>query len=228
MKLKKPTVVTWTRVLAGGLLIVLVLLIGEELKPHFHTMEEWIGRQGMMAPVYYILFLTVLSILCFPLDVLFILCGILFGFWPGLLYMSLGILLSQSLIFLLSHTWLKALVLSKLDHYPRARTLHSLVGKANLRLLSLVRMSPVPLSPVTYLLGTTQIKYRHFLLSTLGAIPTSAASLYVGVVAVHATVDTQTSHWHNLPLYGGFLLVVALVAFIGHRARQALRALEVS
>lgn len=227
MKAKKPTFVTWTRVLIGGLLIILALLIGNELKPHLHSMEEWIGEQGMMAPVYFILLVIILSFFCVPMDIFSIFCGILFGFWPGLLYLILGIVLSQSLIFFLSHTCLKKVVQRKLEHYPRAQALHTLAGKANLKLLTLVRMAPFPLTPITYLLGTTQIKFSHFFISTLGSIPTSLASLYVGVIAVHATnPDHHKPEWYNLVLYGGFIFAVALVAFIGHRARQALKDLE--
>lgn len=228
----RPTRVTWQRIVLGLVIIAVVFIAGEELRPHIPKIENWIANQGAWAPILFIVLMALLSVACFPLDVLFIAGGLIFNLGWGSLYVAAGIYLGQSINFWLGRTLLRKRVEQWVIKKPKLRGIHGALRSEGLKLLFMLRMAPIPASPTSYLMGTTPMPFRHFLIATLGLLPVAFASMYFGYVAAHATKTVDNPHhvfgWHDIGIFGGLILAVSLMALIGHQARRIIREVEES
>lgn len=226
----KPTRVTWQRLTLGAIVIAVVLFAGEELRPHLPAAERWIADQGIWAPVIFIVLMTLLSLICFPLDVLFIAAGLIFNLGWGFLYIAIALFLGQSINFWLARTLLRHRVRHWIEQKPSMRALDHAIRTRGIRLLFMLRLAPVPASPTSYLMGTTSIPYRHFLLASTGLLPVAFASMYFGYAAAHAAQTTDNPHHifntHDAFIFGSLIVAIALVAWIGHQARKVIREAE--
>ncbi|MBC2594113.1 TVP38/TMEM64 family protein [Ruficoccus amylovorans] len=226
----KPTIITVLRLLIGIGVILAVVLAGKELAPHLPVAEKWIEEQGMLAPVYYILLLSVLTFLCVPLDLMLIAAGMMFSLGKGFLYIVTGLYLSQSLIFWVSRLFLHKHVQRLVARKPKLRKLNAVLDQQGIKLLVLIRLAPIPASPVSYLMGASPMSFRHFSIANLGLLPMAFVSQYLGYAAIHATRTTYSPHHvfnlHDAVTYGGLLIAVAVVGFIGHLAHKTLNDVE--
>jgi len=139
-------------------------------------------------------------------------------------------MLSQTIVFLVSRHLLRHRVERWLAHKPKMRLLNRAIEMKGAQLLFLIRMAPIPASPVTYLVGVSSMRFDKFLAATTGLLPVAFASMYLGYAAVHwastATDDKHRFGAADLELYVGLVVTIAGVAYIGHTARKALLAAQ--
>ncbi len=226
----KPTRVTVFRVLLAIGLAVAILVAGSELAPRMPAAEKWIVEQGILAPVYYIGLLCVLTLLCVPLDLMLIAAGVMFPLGRGFLYVMIGLAISQSLIFWVSRLLLRHRVQGWIARKPKLRKLNRAIDQEGIKLLMLIRLAPVPASPVSYLMGASPMSFWRFSVANLGLLPVAFVSQYVGYAAAHATQTSYAPH-HIFSLqdaltYGGLIVAIIVVGIIGHRAHKALNDVE--
>lgn len=227
---KRPTRLTFFRIALGLAIILAVALAGEELRPHIPAIENWIQDQGAWAPIIFIVLMVMLSIVCFPLDVVFIAGGLIFNLGWGFVYVIIGIFIGQSIDFLLGKTLFKKRVERWIEKKPKLRGIHLALKTEGTKLLFMLRMAPIPASPTSYLMGASPMRYGQFLVATLGLLPVSFASMYFGFAAAHATktVDNPKHifNLHDASIFGGVVLAIAIMAYIGHRARDIIHDAE--
>ncbi|WP_309400564.1 TVP38/TMEM64 family protein [Cerasicoccus maritimus] len=226
----RPTRTTIVRILTAVAVILVILLLLDKLAPLLPQAEKWIEAQGIWAPVFYILLVVLLTLICFPMDVLFIAAGMIFGLRWGALYLVIATMLSQAIIFLVSRHLLRAKVERWMRNKPKMQAINRAIELRGARLLFLIRMAPVPASPISYLMGVSKMRFDHFLIATLGIIPVSFASMYFGYAAIHfaQTTDHPKHHFdlQDFAIYAGLALAIAGSAYIGHTARKALQQAE--
>ncbi len=229
-KRERPTKVTAFRLFIGIAVVLVVIFAGEELRPHLPHIENWIAEQGVWAPVIFILLMTLLSIVCFPLDVIFIAGGLIFNLGWGFIYVAIGIYLGQSIDFWLGRTLLRRRVERWLKKKTKLRGINIALRTQGIKLLFMLRMAPIPASPTSYLMGSTPMRFWQFLVATLGLLPVAFASMYFGFAAAHATrtVDNPHHHFnlHDVSIFAGVVFAIAAVAYVGHIARGIIRKAE--
>lgn len=225
-----PSGVTVRRVLIGLAVVIALVWAGDRITPHLPAAEGWIREQGAWAPACYIALVCLLSLVCFPLDVLFIAAGMIFGLWWGTLYLFIATMLSQGIVFLASRHLLRDRVDRWAVRRPSMQILNRAIEKRGAHLLFLIRMAPVPASPVSYLMGASTMPFRSFLLASTGLLPVAFASMYFGYAAIHAARSAANPKHvfgvADLGLYLGVAAAITIVAVIGHTARRALRQAE--
>lgn len=223
---RRPTVTTVRRIAIGLLILATLLIIGDQVAPHLPAAEQWIKDQGIWAPVFYVLLVCLLTLICFPMDVLFIAAGMIFGLWWGTLYLFIATMVSQIIVFWVSRLLVKHRVERWLEHQPRMRLINRAIEHRGAKLLFLIRMAPIPASPITYLVGASRMPFGKFVLATTGLLPVAWASMYFGHVAVEATSTAADPHRHftenDWLMIAGVVVVIAGVAYIGHQARKIL------
>lgn len=231
-KTRRPTHVTVQRVLIGLLIVGAIIFASEAIRPYIPKAEAWIQAQGAWAPVVYILLLVLLTIVCFPQDVLWISAGLIFHLWPGFAYVIIGIYIGQSINFWLGRTLFHERVERYADKRPRMRAVNHAIRNEGTKLLFMLRMAPIPASPCSYLMGATPMTFTQFLIANLGLFPASFASMYFGYAAMHAASKTTAPHHvfntQDMVTFAGLALTIGLMAYIGHRARRVLRAAEIA
>lgn len=94
-----------------GIAITLIVLAALSFLIDVETIKEGIVSAGAWAPLIFI-FLKILTIVVAPLSgsPLYVLVGVFFGFWPGLLYVAIGDLIGYSTAFGISRVFGKPLV----------------------------------------------------------------------------------------------------------------------
>src|SRR3990167_7952182 len=81
------------------------------------SLQSWVERAGVWGPLVFIL-LKISTIVVAPLSgsPLYPLVGLLFGFWPGILYVAFGDFLGHSMAFSISRIFGKKLVLKLISN----------------------------------------------------------------------------------------------------------------
>lgn len=216
----------WIRGLILSLLVVGLAVAGDKLAPHLPEMEAWVGAQGAWGPLYLIGFGVILSILCLPLDLLALAGGAAFGLPEAAVYVVMGLYLGQSLNYAIGRFFLGNKFLRWAETRPRLCRLREAIHKTQPSLLILLRATPLPASPIAYLMGATRIPYGTFLIANLGMLPQAIVMTYVGYTAVHTTRllhnPAHATLTHNIFLYGGLAVAMIALAITAHRCRKLL------
>lgn len=168
---------------------------------------------GPLAAAGYIGAFTILPAFFFPVAVLALAGGLLFGLFWGSIYTFIGAILNCALMFLLARTLgrkqVQQLVRKKLPVQWQKR-LEGLGGKDGALLLVILRLIPaVPYNLINYAFGLTEMKLSTYLLfSAVGIIPGTLAFINIGDKALS---PGSPDFWIALGLLGLLLTVTALL-----------------
>jgi uncharacterized membrane protein YdjX (TVP38/TMEM64 family) len=91
----------------------------------------------------------------------------------------------------------------------------------------LLRLSPIPFTPICYMLSTTRVSYRDYIVGYAGYIPGNFVTVYFGFVAKHvAKVAGGAEDLSPLKIAIAAVTLVAtaiLVTYVSHAAKRALK-----
>ena len=172
-----------------------------------------ISRAGNWAALVYIGAFTLLPAFFFPVAILALAGGLLFGLWWGSLYTFIGAMLNCTLMFLLARyagrEKVEALVKKRLSPLWQQRLLE-LDGRTGFLLLIILRLIPaVPYNLINYTFGLTNMRWRTYLVaSAIGIIPGTLAIINIGDKALDVT---SPDFWIAIGLLGLLLAVTALM-----------------
>lgn len=207
MKIKKTLL---TILLLAGLGL-LCWYLGTLVTPR--ELQTALQGLGSWAAFVYIGLFALLPAFFFPVAVLALAGGLLFGLWRGALYTFLGAVLNCSLMFFLARyvgrQKVEALLEKKLD--PRWKGY--LTGNAGFLLLVVLRLIPaVPYNLINYAFGLTGMPFRTYILaSCIGIIPGTFAFINIGDKALDVT---SPGFWIAI---GMLLLLLAVTGFLGKK-----------
>ena len=171
---------------------------------------------GGWAPWAYIAMFAVLPAFFFPVAVLALAGGLVFGLWLGALYTFIGAVINCSVMFWMARHWgrekIRAMIEAKLPIQWQKR-LSRLEGREGFALLILLRLIPaVPYNLINYAFGLTGMGYPAYILaSALGIIPGTFAFINIGDKAMDIT---SPGFWIAIGL---LLLLLAVTAALGKK-----------
>ena len=174
--------------------------------------QSFVAGFGPWAPAVYMGLFTLLPAVFFPVAVLALAGGLLFGLWWGSVYTFLGAMVNCTVMFWLARTVgyekVKALVDTRLSEKWRNR-LAAAGGREGFLLLIILRLIPaVPYNLINYAFGLTRMTYPAYLLaSAIGIIPGTLVFINIGDKAMDVT---SPGFWVALGLLA-LLLVVTTV-----------------
>ena len=175
--------------------------------------QGFIENFGAWAPVVYMVAFAVLPAFFFPVAVLALAGGLLFGLWMGSVYTFLGAMINCTVMFVLSRTVgydsVKGLIEKKLSEKWQKR-LAAAAGREGFLLLIVLRLIPaVPYNLINYAFGLTQMRYGAYLLgSAIGIIPGTLVFINIGDKALDVT---SPGFWLAIVLLVVLLLVTTLL-----------------
>lgn len=203
--------------------VLLVLLIAlAELTWKLSTwltpqqLQQALQQTGGWAPVLYIGLFILLPTFFFPVAVLALAGGLLFGLWWGSVYTFIGAVLNCALMFLLARyvgrSQVQRLVEQKLSPQWQRR-LQMADGKEGFLLLIILRLIPaVPYNLINYTFGLTGISFSSYLLaSAIGIIPGTFAFINIGDKTLEAG---SPSFWIAIGL---LVLLLAVTGLLGKK-----------
>ena len=175
--------------------------------------REALMSLGALAPVVYVAMFAVLPAFFFPVAVLSLAGGLVFGLWLGALYTFIGAVINCSVMFWMARyigrQQIESLITKRLDAKWRTR-LSKLEGREGFVLLIVLRLIPaVPYNLINYAFGLTGMRYPAYILgSALGIIPGTFAFINIGDKSMDVT---SPGFWIAIGLLGLLLVVTALL-----------------
>lgn len=166
-----------------------------------------------MAAAGYIALFAVLPAFFFPVAVLALAGGLLFGLVWGSIYTFVGAIINCALMFLLARyvgrEKIRSLVRRRLP-IPWQKRLDGLGGREGALLLIILRLIPaVPYNLINYAFGLTEMKLSAYLLfSAIGIVPGTLAFINIGDKALD---PASPDFWIALGLLALLLAVTALL-----------------
>ena len=210
MKRKKSVLPAAALIGAAGLCWYLGTLVSpQDIQAALQSFGPW-------AAVGYMVLFALLPAFFFPVAVLALAGGLLFGLWWGSLYTFLGAILNCTLMFLLARyvgrSRIEALIVQKLSPQWQQR-LQNLNSNSGFLLLIILRLIPaVPYNLINYAFGLSAMSYPTYILaSAIGIIPGTFAFINIGDKALDIT---SPDFWIAIGLLG---LLLAVTGFLGKK-----------
>jgi uncharacterized membrane protein YdjX (TVP38/TMEM64 family) len=164
--------------------LVALLAFGREAAMVLPAFAGWVRSLGAWGPVVFVAGYGLAAVFLLPCFLLTLAAGALWGVVLGVLYVMLGVTLGSTLAFFVGRHLVRGLVQTYVDRHPRLAAIDRAVETEGLRLVFLLRLSPVvPFILLNYVLGISRIRFRDYLGGIVGMTPTVVLYVYAGRVA---------------------------------------------
>jgi len=196
---------------------------------------NWIGSiilrivaLGAWGPALFIVAYVAAALTLAPAFLLTFAAGAVFGLWRGTVLVYIGAVLGSSAVFALAAPLARSRLLRWIDRDPRvAAVRRAIVGDA-VWVMFLLRLSPlVPYVLLNYALALSGVRYRDFLLATVGMLPAIVMYVYYGKIvgdvakiAAGVVPPRGTEYWIVVTL--GLVATVVATTMITRAARRAI------
>lgn len=196
-------------ILAGAVVIVCIGFFVDKYVPQ---LEGWIRSMGVWAPVCFIALFVITTPFFAPNSGYGLISGALFGLWHGLLWVVIAAVIAASLIFWITRLGLRDRIDRMLAAHPRLLAVRGAVLAQPIRMMLLLRLSPVPFTVLCYMLSVSRVRYRDYMIALVGFVPGNFVTVYAGFLAGH--VARLTRHKDNLN-YGEYTVaILGLIACV--------------
>lgn len=213
-----------------AVLLAAICVLGYLWGQHVPQVEAFIGSLGYWGPVIFILLFIMTMPLFVPNAGFAIAAGALFGLWWGTVYIVIAGLISEMMIFTGGHIWLRGRVEKWLQKYPKMIALRSALTERPIKLMILLRLSPLPFTPICYMMSTTRVTYRDYLIGFIGYIPGNFATVYFGFVAKHVAKAAggadDLSRGKLIIAIVGLVATIVLVTWVSRTAKKAIEQVQ--
>jgi uncharacterized membrane protein YdjX (TVP38/TMEM64 family) len=172
------------------------------------TLQQW-GWLGVLGFAAGMLGLQMVFI---PLAVFAVAAGAIFGFWKGVLAVTLGTNAGAIVNFILSRYVARGAVTRYLAHHEKFRLIDAAVGREGGKIIALLRLCPLPFGLCNYIYGLTAVQFWPYTVATFFAIiPANLFFVWIGASAQEGlAAATGAEHAKNPGQY--VLLGLGLVA----------------
>lgn len=203
-KRKKISLILALAALAG-----LTWYLGRILSPQ--QLQGALNGLGFWAPAAYMALFAVLPAFFFPVAVLALAGGLLFGLWRGAAYTFLGAMLNCSLMFWMARLLGRERIGRLLGSRQNPRWQRLLEGREGFLFLVILRLIPaVPYNLINYTFGLTGMTWRAYILaSAIGIIPGTFAFINIGDKALDVS---SPDFWMAI---GGLLALLVVTTILG-------------
>lgn len=172
------------------------------------TLQAW----GWLGVFGYALAIVVLQMGFIPLAIFAIAAGAIFGFWKGVIAITIGTNIGALVNFVLSRYVARGAVTRYLAHHEKFRLIDAAIGREGGKIMALLRLCPIPFGLANYAYGLTAIPFSSYVIATFFAIiPANCFFVWLGTTAQEGlSAVTGTGHARHPGEY--VLMGVGLVA----------------
>ena len=187
-----------------------------------------LSQSGPWAPLFFILAYIVAAVTLAPAFVLTVAAGAVFGLWKGTLLVYVAAVAGSSTVFAVASPLARSRLLRWLDRDARVAAVRRAVVGKGLWVMFLLRLSPlVPYVLLNYALALSGVRYRDFLLASVGMFPAIIMYVYygkiVGDVAVLASgKGPPRGAGYYTMLTIGLIATVVATTVVTRAARRAM------
>jgi uncharacterized membrane protein YdjX (TVP38/TMEM64 family) len=173
-----------------------------------------LSHSGPWAPLLFVLAYIVATVTLAPAFLLTVSAGAVFGLWKGTLLVYVSAVAGSSTVFGVASPLARSRLLRWLDRDTRVAAVRRAVVGKGLWVMFLLRLSPlVPYVLLNYALALSGVRYRDFLLASVGMFPAIIMYVYYGKIVGDVAVLASGKGPPRGPAYYA-LLAVGLIATI--------------
>jgi uncharacterized membrane protein YdjX (TVP38/TMEM64 family) len=198
-------------------------------------LSEWIAAivsqlstLGVWGQVLFVALYIVASLTMAPAFILTFAAGAVWGLWRGSILVYIGAVLGASSVHLVAGRLLRTRVIQWLDRDPRVAAVRRAVAEQGVWMMFLLRLSPlVPFVQLNYALVLSGVRYRDYLIATIGMWPTIIMYVYYGkvagdVAALAAGVAPARGPEYYVLLVVGLVATVVATTMVARAAKKAM------
>lgn len=214
------------RALPAAVVLGAVLVLARHVPVHVDALEAGLTRLGWWGPAGFIVGYVVLTPLFVPAGGFAIAAGALFGVVRGTVYLSIAALAAATVVFFISREFLGGWISRRLTKFPKLAAIHRAADRRGLRLLVLLRMTPLSYALQNYVLGASRVRFSTFIISCLVMVPKNVVTVYFGYTARQvATISGQDDRHATLRAIAMAVSVVIAVTAVTYVTRLAYQAI---
>jgi uncharacterized membrane protein YdjX (TVP38/TMEM64 family) len=220
----------WIKV--GGAIAIVSLAIEAAIAlPLIHwavQFIDWMRDAGLAGAGAFGAVYVLAAVLMLPGSLLTVGAGLAYGPLWGTLLVSPVSVAAATLAFVLGRTAARGWIARRTAADPRFRAVDAAIGRHGLKIVILLRLSPVfPFNVLNYALGLTGVTLRDYVLgSFVGMLPGTFLYVYlgslVGDVAGLSADASQAGTARQILSIVGLIATVAVTVYITRIARRAL------
>lgn len=224
MEAPRPSLAAAVSTIVGITLLAALVLAVEPLRGAFTAavagdtaeVRERLDDLGLAGPLLILALALVHAVVFYPAEIVDAAAGFAYGFFPALLLVMTGWLLSGLLCFAIGRSVARPL-LNRWLGTERFKRTEAMIERGGITLLIAVRLIPiVPFSLTSYAAGAARVPAWRFLWTTaVGYLPITALSVYFGTRLEGLELTD--------PLVLGSAVALLALLLVGHRfaRRQA-------
>ena len=213
--------------LGAAILLVAVALLAYFVEDYTAILEAQIRNLGNWAPICFIVGTAILCIIFIPQGVLSVAGGVLFGLWPGLLFVFLSECLSAWLSFFIGRHLLRHKVMQWIQKHPRLGMFDRASPDKRLRLMFLMRLAPANFSLLNYVCAVSNVRLWRYSAALIGVLPGNLCTVYAGDVARHvsrlAGGNEHEGIMHYVLMIGGLFVAIVSISLIARTAYRMVK-----
>ena len=209
-----------------GCLIVIGIILCQiqfDLIQTIPKIIQWIESLGIIGMSLFVLVYILACIFLIPGSPLTVGAGAVFGFWTGLILVSVGSTLGAVAAFLISRYLARGFIEKKIDKSHKFSAMDMAIKREGWKIIFLTRLSPIiPFFLLNYALGLTKIRLRTYIISSwAGMIPGTVLYTYIGSLGkTILTTENSLADW--VILGAGLIATVSVTLIISKIAKRSL------
>lgn len=209
-----------------GCLIVIGIILCQiqfDLIQTIPKLIQWIESLGIIGMSLFVLVYILACIFLIPGSPLTVGAGAVFGFWTGLILVSVGSTLGAVAAFLISRYLARGFIEKKIDKSHKFSAMDMAIKREGWKIIFLARLSPIiPFFLLNYALGLTKIRLRTYIISSwAGMIPGTVLYTYIGSLGkTILTTENSLADWVILGV--GLIATVSVTLIISKIAKRSL------
>jgi uncharacterized membrane protein YdjX (TVP38/TMEM64 family) len=218
----------FVKILVGAAAAAGLILLGRQLGAYVPQFAQWVDGLGFWGPAVFVIGYAAATLAFVPGSILTMAAGAIFGLTKGTVLVFLGATLGSTFSFLVARYLARSAIERRLADRPRFRAIDKAVAQQGLKIIFLVRLSPVfPYNLLNYGLGLTRVRLLDYVLACFGMIPGTFLYVYYGkalgslvAVAGGTAPERGAGDWVLLGL--GLVATVLVTMFVARIARRTL------
>jgi uncharacterized membrane protein YdjX (TVP38/TMEM64 family) len=216
------------RAVLGMVAVAGIVLLGRTAGGYLPAFAAWVEAQGAWGPVVFIAGYIVATVAAVPGSLLTLAAGAIFGIAAGVGYVFVGAVTGASLAFLIARYLARPAVERRIGADPRFERIDRAVAGQGRKIVFLLRLSPVlPFNVLNYALGLTRVRFRDYVIASVGMLPGTLLYVYSGRVAgdlaaLAGGAGVARGSGYYLVLALGLAATVTVTVWVTRIARRAL------
>jgi uncharacterized membrane protein YdjX (TVP38/TMEM64 family) len=213
------------RMLAGpAAILVVMIVVGRFAGRFWPDVEAAVGSLGVSGYLLFVAAWVLLSTTFFPVSVLGVSAGALFGPWIGMALVFPAGLAGGSAMFWLGRGLLREKIRTMIATKPKLAAVDRLAGDQALKLNALTRLSPLNFGFASYTLAAGPTSFRAYFWGMFATLPSMMAQVWFGSLAREAARSTGEegfSTGRTALLIGGVIFFLVLTWMVGKMFKRA-------